>query len=141
MFVQSRHHYGIDRPLTDVLGIRFLASLGNQPCVATISGVSFCRRGDTQITGLAVRGVSQTVASWYAFPPFFDSFHVSPSLSPACLKADCCPPSMNVARGAGIIMDLCTRPALDGSRDLTVKGANEAFGNGNLLVDIRRNVL
>ena len=48
---------------------------------------------------------------------------------------------MNVARGAGIIMDLCTRPALDGSRDLTVKGANEAFGNGNLLVDIRRNVL
>jgi hypothetical protein len=45
--------------------------------------------------------------------------------------------SQNVARGAGLIMDRCTRPSLNGSPDLTIKGANEAWGNGNLLVDIR----
>jgi hypothetical protein len=44
-------------------------------------------------------------------------------------------PSANVARGAGLIMDRCTRTAADGT--LFVKGANEAWGNGNLLVDIR----
>jgi hypothetical protein len=32
--------------------INYLASL-NQACVAGVSGVSFCRRGNTQITGLA----------------------------------------------------------------------------------------
>jgi hypothetical protein len=46
-------------------------------------------------------------------------------------------PSQNVARGAGLIMDRCTRPSLNGSPELTIKGANEAWGNGNLLVDIR----
>jgi hypothetical protein len=32
-------------------------------------------------------------------------------------------------------MDRCTTPAADGS--LWIKGANEAWGNGDLLVDIR----
>jgi hypothetical protein len=44
-------------------------------------------------------------------------------------------PSANVARAAGAIMDRCTTAAADGG--LWVKGANEAWGNGNLLVDIR----
>jgi hypothetical protein len=43
--------------------INYLASLGNQPCVATISGQSFCRRGNTQITGLARNGNTAT-SSW-----------------------------------------------------------------------------
>jgi hypothetical protein len=34
--------------------INYLASLGDQACVAGVSGQSFCRRGNTQITGLAV---------------------------------------------------------------------------------------
>jgi hypothetical protein len=34
--------------------INYLASLGNQACTAGVSGQSFCRRGNTQITGLAV---------------------------------------------------------------------------------------
>ncbi|KAM0410801.1 hypothetical protein ACHAPD_010612 [Fusarium lateritium] len=79
-----------------------LASLGSQPCVATISGQSFCRRGDTQITGLA-RG--------------------APTRTSTCQE---------VARGAGFILDKCTRG------DGKVRGANEARANGNLLVDIRR---
>jgi hypothetical protein len=43
--------------------INYLASLGNQPCVATVSGQSFCRRGNTQITGLARNGNTAT-SSW-----------------------------------------------------------------------------
>lgn len=41
--------------------------------------------------------------------------------------------SQDVARGAGLIMDHCTRA------DGKVRGANPAWGNGNLIVDIRRN--
>ncbi|RFN49166.1 hypothetical protein FIE12Z_6599 [Fusarium flagelliforme] len=37
----------------------------------------------------------------------------------------------DVARGAGLIMDKCTKP------DGRVKGANPAWGNGNLIIDIR----
>ncbi|KAH6654475.1 hypothetical protein BKA67DRAFT_565243 [Truncatella angustata] len=33
--------------------INYLSSLGSQACVATVSGQSFCRRGQTQITGLS----------------------------------------------------------------------------------------
>ncbi|KAG7406284.1 hypothetical protein Forpe1208_v014475 [Fusarium oxysporum f. sp. rapae] len=80
--------------------INYLASL-NQPCVATISGQSFCRRGNTQITGLARGGNTAT--------------------------SSC----KDVARGAGFIMDKCSRG------DGKVRGANEAWANGNLLVDIR----
>ncbi|QPC59212.1 hypothetical protein HYE67_001443 [Fusarium culmorum] len=86
--------------------IDYLASLGNQACVATISGQSFCRRGNTQITGLA-RG--------------------APTRTSTCYLC-----SQEVARGAGLILDRCTRG------DGKVRGANEAWGNGNLLVDIRR---
>ncbi|KAG8672245.1 hypothetical protein FPOAC2_05617 [Fusarium poae] len=82
--------------------IDYLASLGSKPCVATVSGQSFCRRGNTQITGLA-RG--------------------APTRTSTC---------QDVARGAGFILDKCTRG------DGKVRGANEAWANGNLLVDIRR---
>ncbi|KAK6538579.1 hypothetical protein TWF694_010157 [Orbilia ellipsospora] len=84
--------------------INYLASLGGQDCVATVSGQSFCRRGQTQITGLSRLGGGQNAVS-------------------SC---------QDVARGAGQILDRCTRG------DGTVRGANEAWGNGNLLVDIRR---
>ncbi|KAI6752416.1 hypothetical protein HG530_013785 [Fusarium avenaceum] len=85
--------------------INYLASLGNQPCVAKVSGQSFCRRGNTQITGLARNG---------------------PSATSTC---------QDVARGAGFIMDKCSRG------DGKVRGQNEAWANGNLLVDIRNNPL
>ncbi|KIL87331.1 hypothetical protein FAVG1_09035 [Fusarium avenaceum] len=85
--------------------INYLASLGNQPCVAKVSGESFCRRGNTQITGLARKG---------------------PSATSTC---------QDVARGAGFIMDKCSRG------DGKVRGQNEAWANGNLLVDIRNNPL
>ncbi|RGP78706.1 hypothetical protein FLONG3_3161 [Fusarium longipes] len=84
--------------------INYLASL-NQDCVATISGTSFCKRGNTQITGLAK----------------YDLNHLT-------TKSSC----KDVARGAGLIMDRCTRG------DGTVRGQNPAWGNGNLMVDIRR---
>ncbi|KAH8204569.1 hypothetical protein TruAng_001198 [Truncatella angustata] len=83
--------------------INYLSSLGSQACVATVSGQSFCRRGQTQITGL--------------------------SRIPGKNAQSTC---QEVARGAGLILDRCSRG------DGTVRGANEAWGNGNLLVDIRR---
>lgn len=43
--------------------------------------------------------------------------------------------SQDVARGAGFIMDKCSRG------DGKVRGQNEAWANGNLLVDIRNNPL
>ncbi|KAF4453709.1 hypothetical protein F53441_3718 [Fusarium austroafricanum] len=85
--------------------INYLASLGNQRCVAGVSGQSFCRRGNTQITGLAVRLPSGQTAS-----------------------ASC----QAVARGAGFIMDKCSRG------DGKVRGQNEAWAVGTLMVDIRR---
>ncbi|KXJ89103.1 hypothetical protein Micbo1qcDRAFT_177580 [Microdochium bolleyi] len=87
--------------------INYLAGLGNQACVSSISGVSFCRRGSTQITGLSKQGKNGATSS-----------------------------CANVARAAGAIMDRCTRVAADGVK--FVKGANEAWGNGDLIVDIRK---
>ncbi|KAH7032679.1 uncharacterized protein B0I36DRAFT_347860 [Microdochium trichocladiopsis] len=87
--------------------INYLAGLGNQACVSSISGVNFCRRGSTQITGLSKTGKNGATSS-----------------------------CANVARAAGAIMDRCTRQAADGV--LFVKGSNEAWGNGDLLVDIRK---
>ncbi|GAB1310114.1 hypothetical protein MFIFM68171_00324 [Madurella fahalii] len=84
--------------------INYLASLGAQACVASVSGTSFCRRGQTQITGLSLLGGGDSTRS-------------------SC---------QNVARGAGQIMDLCTRG------DGTVRGQTPAWGNGNMIVDIRR---
>ncbi|KAF4453710.1 hypothetical protein F53441_3719 [Fusarium austroafricanum] len=84
--------------------INFLASLGDQGCTGNISGVSFCRRGNTQITGLT---------------PTIPSDQTSTS---RC---------QDVARAAGAILDQCSRG------DGKVKGQNPAFGNGDLLVDIR----
>ncbi|KAF3932149.1 hypothetical protein ABW20_dc0108109 [Dactylellina cionopaga] len=84
--------------------INYLASLGGQACVATVSGQSFCRRGQTQITGLSRLDRGQNTQS-------------------SC---------QDVARGAGQILDRCTRA------DGTVRGANAAWGNGDLIVDIRR---
>jgi hypothetical protein len=43
--------------------IRYLASLGNQACVATVSGQSFCRRGQTQITGISLLDRGRTTSS------------------------------------------------------------------------------
>ena len=43
--------------------INYLAGLGGQACVATISGQSYCRRGNTQITGLSRKGNTQT-STW-----------------------------------------------------------------------------
>ncbi|KAJ6259912.1 hypothetical protein Dda_5556 [Drechslerella dactyloides] len=85
--------------------INYLASLGDQACVATVSGQSFCRRGETQITGISRLDRGRNTQS-------------------TC---------RDVARGAGQILDRCSRG------DGTVRGANPAWGNGNLLVDIRRN--
>ncbi|KAF9769050.1 hypothetical protein IL306_013606 [Fusarium sp. DS 682] len=84
--------------------INYLASLGDQACVAGVSGVPFCRRGNTQITGLTIGLPSDQTSS-----------------------SSC----RDVARGAGFIMDRCTRA------DGKVRGQVPAFGNGNLLVDIR----
>ncbi|KAJ1325376.1 hypothetical protein MN608_08567 [Microdochium nivale] len=83
--------------------INYLASLGNQACVSSVNAVSFCRRGETQITGISKTGHNGATSS-----------------------------CQNVARAAGAIMDRCSRG------DGTVRGQNEAWGNGNLLVDIRR---
>ncbi|KAF5685723.1 hypothetical protein FDENT_6058 [Fusarium denticulatum] len=84
--------------------INYLASL-NQGCTAGVSGVSFCKRRNTQITGLAVGLLAHQTAT-----------------------SSC----KDVARGAGLIMDRCSRG------DGKVRGANPAWGNGHLLVDIRR---
>ncbi|KAF5608577.1 hypothetical protein FOVSG1_005871 [Fusarium oxysporum f. sp. vasinfectum] len=84
--------------------INYLASLGDQACVAGVSGQSFCRRGNTQITGLAVGLNSDQTSS---------------------------SPCRDVARGAGLVMDRCTRA------DGKVRGQNPAWGNGHLMVDIR----
>ncbi|RSL84623.1 hypothetical protein BHE90_000764 [Fusarium euwallaceae] len=84
--------------------INYLASLGNQACVAGVGGQSFCRRGNTQITGIAVGLPS----------------HQSTSS-----------PCQAVARGAGLVMDRCSRA------DGKVRGQNPAWGNGHLMVDIR----
>ncbi|KAK7425871.1 hypothetical protein QQZ08_007585 [Neonectria magnoliae] len=86
--------------------INYLASLGGQACTAGVSGQSFCRRGNTQITGLAVGLPSHQTAT-------------------ASCEA--------VARGAGLIMDRCSRG------DGKVRGQNPAWGNGHLMVDIRLN--
>ncbi|KAM0426053.1 hypothetical protein ACHAPT_008684 [Fusarium lateritium] len=84
--------------------INYLASLGGQDCTAGVSGTSFCRRGNTQITGLAV-GLN------------------SDQTSTSSCEA--------VARGAGLVMDRCSRG------DGKVRGQNPAWGNGHLMVDIR----
>ncbi|KAJ4320926.1 hypothetical protein N0V84_005630 [Fusarium piperis] len=84
--------------------INYLASLGNQACTAGVSGTSFCRRGNTQITGLAVGLPSDKTST---------------------------SPCQAVARGAGLVMDRCSRA------DGKVRGQNPAWGNGHLMVDIR----
>ncbi|KAJ1323250.1 hypothetical protein MN608_11396 [Microdochium nivale] len=84
--------------------IKYLASLGNQACVSSVSAQSFCRRGQTQITGISKIGHHGTSSS-----------------------------CQNVARAAGAVMDRCSRA--DGS----IRGQTEAWGNGNMIVDIRRN--
>ncbi|KAF4456559.1 hypothetical protein FALBO_15381 [Fusarium albosuccineum] len=84
--------------------INYLASLGGQACTGGVSGTSFCRRGNTQITGLAVGLPSDKTAT-----------------------ASC----QDVARGAGLVMDRCSRG------DGKVRGQNPAWGNGHLMVDIR----
>ncbi|KAJ4168712.1 hypothetical protein NW754_010640 [Fusarium falciforme] len=84
--------------------INYLASLGNQPCTAGVGAQSFCRRGNTQITGIAVGLPSDRTAT---------------------------SPCQAVARGAGLVMDRCSRG------DGKVRGQNPAWGNGNLMVDIR----
>ncbi|KXJ88097.1 hypothetical protein Micbo1qcDRAFT_207372 [Microdochium bolleyi] len=86
--------------------INYLASLGNQACVSSVSAVSFCRRGDVQISGISKTGKNGATSS-----------------------------CANVARAAGAIMDRCTIKTADGVN--WVKGANEAWGNGDLIVDIR----
>jgi hypothetical protein len=60
---------GTNRPIANqaseaVECINYLASLGNQACVSTISGVNFCRRGNTQITGLTIGGKGRATSSW-----------------------------------------------------------------------------
>ncbi|EMT62981.1 hypothetical protein FOC4_g10013174 [Fusarium odoratissimum] len=79
--------------------------------MAGVFGVVFCRRGNTQIVGLA-RGLlphetatSSCISNW--------------------------PNRKDIARGAGLIIDKCLRG------DGKVRGANPAWGNGYLLVDIR----
>ncbi|KAH7018090.1 uncharacterized protein B0I36DRAFT_335289 [Microdochium trichocladiopsis] len=83
--------------------INYLASLGGQACEAYVGGTSFCRRGNTQITGLAKTGHVTTTST-----------------------------CQEVAQGLGQVMDRCSRG------DGTVRGQNEAWGNGDMLVDIRR---
>ncbi|KAK6213118.1 hypothetical protein QIS74_09120 [Colletotrichum tabaci] len=65
--------------------IDFIAQRANVQCRAVVSGTSFCRRGQAQITGVAFGGN----------PP-----------------RDTSSPCGNVARSAGAIMDACTRNGL-----------------------------
>ncbi|TDZ29455.1 hypothetical protein C8034_v000383 [Colletotrichum sidae] len=65
--------------------IDFIAARSNVACRAVVSGTSFCRRGQAQITGVAHGGN----------PP-----------------KDTSSPCGNVARSAGQIMDACTRSGL-----------------------------
>ncbi|WYZ36480.1 hypothetical protein EsH8_XV_000033 [Colletotrichum jinshuiense] len=81
--------------------INYLASLGGQACVVSEARSIFCTAGNAQISG--VRGISIPVSS-------------------SC---------NDVARGAGYVMDACTRA------DNLVQGSEFAYGNGNLLVWIR----
>ncbi|KAH0429048.1 hypothetical protein CKAH01_06163 [Colletotrichum kahawae] len=82
--------------------INDLARKGGQAC--EVSGSSnFCTVGRARIIGVAGGGVTYTSSS-----------------------------CNDVARGAGLVMDSCTRA------DNTVQGAEKAWGNGNLLVWIRR---
>ncbi|KAK3385356.1 hypothetical protein B0H63DRAFT_543672 [Podospora didyma] len=82
--------------------INELARRGGDTCRANSVSV-FCRNNGAQITGVAGGGVTNTASS-----------------------------CNDVARGAGFVMDHCTRA------DNTVQGAEFAYGNGNLLVWIRR---
>ncbi|KAK1978184.1 hypothetical protein LZ30DRAFT_599712 [Colletotrichum cereale] len=65
--------------------IDFIAQRANVACRAAVSATAFCRRGQAQITGVAVGGN----------PP-----------------RDTSSPCGNVARSAGAIMDACTRNGL-----------------------------
>ncbi|KAK1980103.1 hypothetical protein LZ30DRAFT_782986 [Colletotrichum cereale] len=82
--------------------INDLARKGGQECRVNAVSV-FCVIGRAQITGVA-------------------------GGNPAVTSSSC----NDVARGAGYVMDHCTRA------DNTVQGAEFAYGNGNLLVWIRR---
>ncbi|KAJ3957185.1 hypothetical protein N0V92_006260 [Colletotrichum tropicale] len=82
--------------------INELARKGGQACQVDRSSV-FCVAGRAQITGVAGGGATTTSSS-----------------------------CNDVARGAGFVMDYCTRA------DNTVQGAEYAYGNGNLLVWIRK---
>ncbi|KAI0890776.1 hypothetical protein F4806DRAFT_501701 [Annulohypoxylon nitens] len=80
--------------------INYLASLGSQSCVGSVNGESFCRRGNTQITGLLQReGGPNTVT---------------------CQQA---------AQAAGRIMDSCSRGdgKVKGQVDLEFLGASGYF--------------
>ncbi|KAI4726290.1 hypothetical protein E4T49_05915 [Aureobasidium sp. EXF-10728] len=83
--------------------INQLAALGDQACEAAASAVQFCRYGNTVIMGMSRKPIASDIAS-----------------------SRC----QDVARGAGLIMDACTRG------DGTVMGQNPAWGNGNLLITI-----
>ncbi|WYZ42694.1 hypothetical protein EsH8_VI_000393 [Colletotrichum jinshuiense] len=83
--------------------INDLARKGSQACVVQAVSV-FCVYGNAQITGVKGGTNAATVSS-------------------SC---------NDVARGAGFVMDSCTRA------DNTVQGSEFAYGNGNLLVHIRR---
>ncbi|TQN67732.1 hypothetical protein CSHISOI_07716 [Colletotrichum shisoi] len=82
--------------------INDLARRGGEACRVDGSR-GFCVLGRAQITGVVGGGVSSSTSS-----------------------------CNDVARGAGFVMDHCTRA------DNTVQGAEFAYGNGNLLVWIRR---
>ncbi|KAM7202641.1 hypothetical protein V8F20_004430 [Naviculisporaceae sp. PSN 640] len=83
--------------------IDYLAARPNQNCHAAVSATEFIRMGQARITGIASgRNPPQDTNS----------------------------PCGNVARGAGLIMDACTRNGL-------VRGQNAAWGNGYMVVDIR----
>ncbi|ORY58553.1 uncharacterized protein BCR38DRAFT_352921 [Pseudomassariella vexata] len=83
-----------------------LAALGDQVCEASVSGTAFCNRAGVQITGISIAGGN----------------------TPRGTSSTC----NDVARGAGRVLDLCSRG------DGTVKGQTPAFGNGDLIVDVRR---
>jgi len=88
--------------------INELALKGSQDCTAGLT-TSFCRRGNTQITGIFTKAAAGGPAT-------------SETTTTTC---------QDVAQAAGRIMDFCSQ----GSGN--VKGQTTAFANTDMLVDIR----
>ncbi|KAI4854124.1 hypothetical protein E4T44_00383 [Aureobasidium sp. EXF-8845] len=101
-----------------------LAALGGQACQGSVSGTVFKKCGNTIIHGQNVCAPSEgnlATATWYVFLVLRWTFVI--------MIADI-PYSQEAARGAGLIMDKCSRG------DGTVMGENHAWASRCLLIHI-----